>query len=118
PTGDFRPKLKTMMAAGSPPDLFYMPADIFPEMATLKLLHPIDDFIAKDSAAGNKALYDDFFPKIIAAFRYDAKEGVIGQGPLFGLPKDFTTAVFYVNLDLFAKAGVKVPYDGWTWDEF
>src|SRR5690348_6670261 len=28
---DFRPKLKTMMAAGTPPDVFYMPPDIFPE---------------------------------------------------------------------------------------
>ena len=24
----------------------------------------------------------------------------------------------YVNLDLFAKAGVSVPYGGWTWDEY
>ena len=24
----------------------------------------------------------------------------------------------YVNVDLFEQAGVKVPYDGWTWSEF
>jgi multiple sugar transport system permease protein len=118
PSGDFRPKLKTMMAAGDPPDLFYLPADIFPELASLKLIRPVDDFIAKDSDAGNKAVYDDFFPVVLNAYRYDAATGKIGSGPLYGLPKDFTTAVFYVNLDLFEKAGVKVPYDGWTWAEF
>jgi multiple sugar transport system permease protein len=26
--------------------------------------------------------------------------------------------VMYVNCDLFAKAGLAVPYDGWTWDDF
>src|SRR4029077_9102693 len=42
----------------------------------------------------------------------------VGKGPLFGLPKDFTTAGFYVNVDLFNAAGVEVPYEGWTWKEF
>ncbi|MEO6437021.1 MAG: extracellular solute-binding protein [Tepidisphaeraceae bacterium] len=116
--GDFRTKLKTMMAAGTPPDLFYLPADIFPELATLKLIRPVDDYVAADIAAGSKALYDDFFPIILDAFRYDAASGAFGKGPLYGLPKDFTTAVMYVNLDLFEKAGVNVPYDGWTWGEY
>lgn len=115
---DFRPKLKTMLAAGTPPDLFYMPADIFPEMASMKLVRPIDDYVAADIQAGNKAVYDDFFPILMDAFKFDAATGKIGSGPLFGLPKDFTTAGFYVNVDLFEKAGVKVPYDGWTWAEF
>src|SRR5687768_5024171 len=65
PSGDFRAKLKTMMAAGDPPDLFYLPADIFPELASLKLIRPIDDFVEKDIAAGNKAVYDDFFPLVL-----------------------------------------------------
>src|SRR4051812_42144589 len=61
---DFRAKLKTMLAAGTPPDLFYMPADIFPEMATLKLIRPIDEDVARDIAAhpDAKKTYDDFFP--------------------------------------------------------
>jgi multiple sugar transport system permease protein len=118
---DFRAKLKTMMAAGTPPDVFYLPPDIFPELAHLKLINTFDDFIKQDIAANGepaKKLYDDFFPILMDAYRYDAASGQIGKGPLFGLPKDFTTSVMYVNLDLFEKAGVKVPYDGWTWDEF
>src|SRR6266480_3860655 len=118
---DFRGKIKTMMAAGTPPDLFYLPPDTFPQWASMKLIRPIDDLIARDIATGGektRALYDDFFPIIMDAYRFDASTGKIGSGPLYGLPKDFTTAVMYVNLDLFQKAGVRVPYDGWTWNEF
>jgi multiple sugar transport system permease protein len=118
---DFRSKFKTMTAAGTPPDIFYLPPDTFPEWASLNLVRPIDDLIQRDIQTGGektKALYDDFFPILMDAYRYDAKSGKIGAGPLYGLPKDFTTAVMYVNLDLFAKAGCRVPYDGWTWNEF
>jgi multiple sugar transport system substrate-binding protein len=110
-----------MMSAGTPPDVFYLPPDTFPAWASMDLIRPVDDLIQKDIAQGGaktKALYDDFFPILMNAYRYDNATGKIGSGPLYGLPKDMTTAVFYVNLDLFAKAGVRVPYEGWTWDEF
>jgi ABC-type glycerol-3-phosphate transport system substrate-binding protein len=55
---------------------------------------------------------------LINAWRYDTASSTLGKGPLYGLPKDFTTAIFYVNVDLFNAAGVPVPYKGWTWDEF
>src|SRR5262245_50953220 len=47
-TGDFRAKIKTMMAAGTPPDVFYLPPDIFAEFAHLKLVRPIDDYFARE----------------------------------------------------------------------
>jgi multiple sugar transport system permease protein len=115
---DFRSKLKTMMAAGTPPDLFYMGADIFPQLAPLGVLRPIDDLVEADRKAGTFTWYDDFYPVILDAFRYDRSTGLTGKGPLYGLPKDFTTLCFYVNVDLFEKAGVPIPYGGWTWDEF
>ena len=114
----FRPKLKTMMAAGTPPDVFYLPPDVFPELATQKLIRPIDDYIEKEKAAGQAEYLKDFWPILMEAWHYDAATGQFGKGKLYGLPKDCTTAVMYVNLDLFNKAGVKVPYDGWTWDEY
>lgn len=120
-SGDFRSKLKTMLAAGTPPDVFYLPPDAVPELATLKLVRPLDEYIERDIASGGpsvKAQYDDFFPVILDAYRFDVATGQVAKGPLYGLPKDFTTAVFYVNLDLFERAGVPVPYDGWTWQQF
>jgi ABC-type sugar transport system permease subunit/ABC-type glycerol-3-phosphate transport system substrate-binding protein len=124
PAGDpgaFRNKIKTMMAAGAAPDLFYLPPDSLPELASLGLLKPIDELIARDDAAGAKTL-DDFFPVLLDAFRYDVKNQRFGfGGALYGLPKDFTTTVFYANVDLCRRAGVdlaRIQREGWSWDEF
>ena len=119
PTSQFDSKLKTMMAAGTPPDLFYLPPRMLPELASLKLIRPIDDFVAKEKETpAGRAYFDDVFPILLDGFRFDTVTGRAGEGSLYALPKDSTTAVFYVNLDLFEKAGVKVPHDGWTWAEF
>jgi multiple sugar transport system permease protein len=115
-TGEYASKLRTMMAAGTAPDLFYMSPDRLPEFAALHLLQPLDDRFAKEPEAWKS----DFFPLILNGFRFNTATGHVGdpKDTLYGLPKDFTTAVFYVNLDLFKAAGVPVPYHGWTWDEF
>src|SRR5688572_955696 len=113
---DFDPKLKTMFAAGTPPDLFYLRPESVAELASLKLIRPIDDYLAEARQRGNAGWLDDFYPILLDVFRFDGER--IGRGALYGLPKDFTTAVMYVNLDLFEQAGVPVPYDGWTWDQY
>ena len=112
--GDFDSKLKTMMAAGTPPDVFYMRPEDMADLASMKLIAPLDDRVAREP----KAWRDDFFPILLDGFRYDIDKQRVGSGHLYGLPKDFTTAGFYVNLDLFQQAGVPIPYNGWTWDEF
>lgn len=113
--GDFEGKLKTMMAAGTPPDLFYLPPSLLPELASNQLIVPLDDRFNEQP----KAWKTDFFPVLLDAFRYNPATQRIGPGgKLYGLPKDFTTSVFYVNTDLFHAAGIPVPYNGWTWDEF
>lgn len=117
--GEFDAKLKTMMAAGTPPDLFYLKTDVLADFATLKLIRPVDDYVAQDrkSAEGN-AYFEDIYPQLLKSFSYDVGQQKAGEGSLYGLPKDSTTLVMFVNLDLFAKAGVQVPYEGWTWEEY
>src|SRR5439155_3490272 len=121
PTYDhFREKLKTMMAAGTPPDIFYLPPDVFPELATQKLIRPVDDYVAKELAKHPKYL-DDFFPILMEAWHYDVATNRVGAGKLYGLPKDCTTAVMYINVDLFEKAGLDwraIQKSGWSWPEF
>src|SRR3954466_12086513 len=80
----FRPKLKTMMSAGTPPDIFYLPPDILPEMASLKLLRPIDDYVAQERASGQGAYLDEFWPILMKAWHFDVKTGQIGTGQLYG----------------------------------
>ena len=113
---DFDSKLKTMMAAGTPPDLFYLTAEDMPDLASMKLIAPLDDRFAKEP----KPVEERFLSRSCStASATTLRTQQVGRAATFtDLPKDFTTAGFYVNLDLFQKAGVPVPYDGWTWDEF
>ena len=113
---EFESKLKTMMAAGATPDVFYLRPDLFPAFASMHLLAPLSDRFEKEPVDWKS----DFYPIVLDAFRYNPVTKLVGdpKGILYGLPKDFTPTVFYVNLDLFKAAGVAVPYNGWTWDEF
>jgi multiple sugar transport system substrate-binding protein len=40
------------------------------------------------------------------------------NGKIYGMPAGFTTRVVYYNKDLFDKAHIPYPKDGWTWDDF
>ncbi len=111
---DYASKLKTMLASGDPPDLFYLSYEFVPEFARMHLLADLGPQIA--GLADGKQWLGGFYPILLDAFRFDGQK--IGRGPLYGIPKDFSTMVMYVNCDLFARAGISVPYGGWTWDEF
>ena len=130
-------KLQTMLAAGDPPDVFYLESERLADLASKGLLADMEQFIEADKVAAdvlvgrgdrlqtgptdvvpdNRVNLDDFFTPVVDAFRFDGHQ--VGRGPLYGLPKDFTTVGFYYNKDLFRRAGVPLPpADGWTWDQF
>ena len=114
---DFTNKLKTMMAGGTAPDVFYLRPDMLPQLAEDRLISPLDEYFAKEPAAWRQ----DFWPILLDAMHYDPTTGVLGKGNLYGLPKDFTTAVFYVNCDLFDRAGIDwrtIQKNGWDWNQF
>lgn len=112
-----RNKLLTMLAAGQPPDVFYLPPDLLPELANLKIIRSLEPFVAKE----DKSWMADFVPIVLNTFRFDANTGTAGHGPLYALPKDFTTTSFYININLFEAAGIDwrdIQKNGWTWDRF
>jgi len=114
--GSHYTKLQTMLASGEPPDVFYMGFERLGSFAALGLLAPLDGFLAAERDAADALDLDAFYPSTVEAFRFDGER--VGRGPLYGIPKDFTTVGFYVNKDLFARAGVPLPSDGWTWEEY
>lgn len=119
--GSFYTKLQTMMAAGEPPDVFYVGYERLANFASLDLLRPIDEFVAREEAAraaGDATALDlaAFYPQTVDAFRFDGSR--VGTGTLYGVPKDFTTVGFYYNKDLFRAAGIPFPTNDWTWDDF
>ncbi|HEY0007481.1 MAG TPA: sugar ABC transporter substrate-binding protein, partial [Tepidisphaeraceae bacterium] len=115
--GGFRTKLKTMMAAEVAPDVFYLPPEFVPEMAQQQLIAPLDQYFSKEPAEWR----DDFYPLLLDGCRFDTTTNELGKGKLYGLPKDFSTSVFYINKDLFDKAGIDwqaIQKNGWNWDQF
>ncbi|MEM6313508.1 MAG: extracellular solute-binding protein [Planctomycetota bacterium] len=114
PHANFEAKLKTMIAAGDPPDAFFLPYPMLPEYASLGLVEPMEPSLAEYGGAWA----DDIYPVLIRGFRYDADTQTRGEGTLWGVPGDFTPLAMYINVDLFEQAGVPIPRDGWTWDEY
>ncbi len=105
---DYDTKLNTMFAAGTPPDLFYLRSEDVPKFAGMGLVTAIDHRIAREVAETGEDWIGEFFPVLLDAYKYE--DGVIGKGPLYGVPKDFTPMLMYANLQLFQRAGVEVPF--------
>lgn len=103
-TGDYWQQLKTSIASGVEPDVFYMDIFQYPAFAKDDVLLPMDDLMA-----GEGMKRDDFIPSLIDAFSTDGKT--------YGIPKDFNTLGLFYNKTLFEKAGLKEPTDDWTWDD-
>ena len=97
----------TMMAkiaANDAPDIIRVSAatDI-PTFANRNIIMPLDDMLAKSELFDK----DDIFPLALKAFTYDGKD--FGKGNIYGLPKDWTPDLMWVNKALFDEAGISVP---------
>ena len=68
-------------------------------------LEPLDSYIEKEGEEYKKNFYSTLW-------NYNSYDGQI-----YGLPVGFTTHCVYYNKDLFEKAGVEEPKDGWTWED-
>ncbi len=101
---DYWPKIKTMVASATEPDIYYM--DIFqaPFFAQQGVMVPIDDYMTK---YGVKR--EEFVASLIDAFTF--------EGKTYGIPKDFNTLALFYNKKLFDEAGLDHPTDDWTWDD-
>ncbi len=110
-SGPFYTKLDSMLAAGDPPDVMYVSASRVHELVHDHVLKNLYPYIKAQLHKGRMRWFHNYFPKVINAFRF----GRPHHPAYFGLPKDFSTMVMFVNLRLFHQAGVAVPYKGWTW---
>lgn len=104
--GTYYPKVLTMLASGTAPDVLYLDILYFkPFLAKRKILRPLNDFLARSATRS-----EDFLPSLLAAFRE-------GQ-TLYGLPKDFNTLGLYYNRESFDRAGLDAPDASWDLSRF
>lgn len=103
---EYRTRLATEFAAGSPADVTLMNYRRYASFAAAGLLEPLGPYLEASSLIDR----DDFYAVAV--------EGFVWQGELMCIPQNISSLVVYYNQDLFDEAGVPYPADDWTWDEF
>lgn len=100
-----REKIRTMYAAGSPPDVHYVDERALPNWAAGGLLLSLSPIIEKDTAFD----LDDYYPEPLLNGMY--------KGDLYGLNWSICPNLYYCNWDMYDEAGVDHPEVGYTWDD-
>jgi len=103
---DYRTRLATEFAAGSPPDISLMNYRRYAAFAANDLLEPLGPYLAESELISA----EDFYPVALQGFYW--------QGQLTCIPQNISSLVVYYNQDLFDAAGVAYPEDEWTWTDF
>lgn len=116
-TSSYQDVLKTEIAAGTAPDVFWIPGTDVADFATRGLILNASELAAADADFG----VDAFYPGPMEFLTFNPETGAADA--LWGLPRDVSTFVLYLNLDLLAEAGVDDPRElaangEWDWDAF
>ncbi len=108
---DFDTKMQTMIAAGTPPDIWsHWGPSGFADYVKRDLVADLTPYIEKDNFD-----LSDFIPEVLDIYKVDGK--------VMGLPMLTTGSFIFYNKDLFDAAGVEYPptdWDdtSWTYDAF
>jgi multiple sugar transport system substrate-binding protein len=104
--GEYRQRLATGFAAGTPPDVMLLNYRRVAAFARQGALDPLGPYLA----ASERLQAEAFFESSIDAFYLD--------GELWCIPQNMSSLVVYYNRDLFAAAGLPPPAADWSWDDF
>ena len=117
-TASYQDVLKTELASGTAPDVFWIPGTDVADFATRGLILDM-----RAMADGTDGYADaDFYEGPMFHLTFNPETGNAGE-TLWGLPRDVSTFALYLNLDLLAEAGVDDPREleangEWTWEAF
>lgn len=117
-TSSYQDVLKTEIASGTAPDVFWIPGTDVADFVQRGLLLDLREY-----AEGSDDYSDDaFYPGPMEYLTFDPESSESG-GPLWGLPRDVSTMVLYLNMDLINEAGADDPRElaasgDWNWDSF
>jgi multiple sugar transport system substrate-binding protein len=103
---DYRARLATDYAAGSPPDISLMNYRRYASFAAKGVLEPLGPYLDRSEVISRI----DFYPITLEAFTW--------QGSLICIPQNISSLVVYYNRDLFDQAGLPYPSSNWDWDGF
>ena len=105
PGAQYQTKLKTLVASGSPPDVFVCGDVLF---AYLKpFLADLTDLAVRDK---DQIHMEDFYPAVLKATTVDNR--------IYFLPQTFNVSLLYYNKKIFKDVGLAYPTADWTWDDY
>ena len=107
PGNNFYPKLMTMVAGGVTPDVSSFQGWEWQTYADRDLLQPIDDYIAADN-------FTDPYPEGVLSI----EQSTVRDGKTYLIPLQIGTMVMFYAKKPFEEAGIPMPTDNWTMDEF
>jgi multiple sugar transport system substrate-binding protein len=105
---DFDTQLLVDLAAGTAPDVWNQDASTLARLVDSGYVLDMNECVKLVPEFN----MDRFFPSVLAIHQREK------DGPIYGVPNDFTPMVIYYNTKSFEKAKVDPPKAGWTWDEF
>lgn len=103
---DYRQRLAAEFTSGNPPDVFLMNYRRMAPFAEDGGLEPLTAYLAESEIIQES----DFYPTTIAPFKW--------QDELWCIPQNVSSLVVYYNKDLFEAAGLPLPTNEWTRDDF
>lgn len=118
-TSSYQDVLRTEIASGTAPDVFWIPGTDIADFAKRGLILDLrEQADSSDAYAGD----DAYYPGPMELLTYDPESASTG-GSLWGLPRDVSTFALYINRDLIAEAGAEDPIalaeaGEWNWDTF
>ncbi|MBI3161306.1 MAG: extracellular solute-binding protein, partial [Chloroflexi bacterium] len=118
---NYQDQLRSEIAAGTAPDVFWIPGTDVADFATRGLILNVSDLAANTEGFN----VDDFYAGPMYHLTYNPESAASGadSGALWGLPRDVSTFALYLNMDLINEAGAPDPRElaangEWDWDAF
>jgi len=107
PWDEYWTKLPTSITGGDAPDLAWMHDTRVQSFASRDMLVPLDEYIKKSPPDGWP---QEFYQSQVEAFQYNGKQ--------YAIPYDWAPGGLYVNQDMLEKAGVAMPTENTTLDDW
>ncbi|NGP45938.1 sugar ABC transporter substrate-binding protein [Bacillaceae bacterium SIJ1] len=104
PWADYWTKLRTNLAGGGGPDVFWMNGPNIYQYASSGLIKDIQPFIDEEDL--DTTVFND---SLVELYTY--------EDSMYGLPTFLDTIGLFYNKALFDEAGVDYPTADWTWDD-
>jgi multiple sugar transport system substrate-binding protein len=118
---NYQDQLRTEIAAGTAPDVFWIPGTDVADFAKKGLISNLRPLAKKTKGYSDANYYDG--PMKSLSYSLKTKTTGATTDSLWGLPRDVSTFGLYLNLDLISQAGAADPRElakqgKWDWAAF